>query len=132
MLANLTGAVLVRYAAELRSLAVDGGYFILSGFAPEDLAVILRSRPTRPAPRHAWQGLLMILPVPRHVEHGRATVRNPCWERICPEPLHWAHTSGALPAAAPEPRHVSQASSRGIWIVVSVPVKDSSNEISRS
>ena len=40
VLANLTGAVLVRYAAELRSLAVDGGYFILSGFAPEDLAVI--------------------------------------------------------------------------------------------
>ncbi len=30
----------MRYAAELRSLAVDGGYFILSGFAPEDLAVI--------------------------------------------------------------------------------------------
>lgn len=40
VLANLTGAVLVRYAAELRSLAVDGGYVILSGFAPEDLAVI--------------------------------------------------------------------------------------------
>ena len=40
VLANLTGAVLVRYAAELRSLAVDGGYVILSGFAPEDIAVI--------------------------------------------------------------------------------------------
>jgi ribosomal protein L11 methyltransferase len=40
VLANLTGAVLVRYAAELRSLAMDGGYFILSGFAPEDVAVI--------------------------------------------------------------------------------------------
>jgi ribosomal protein L11 methyltransferase len=40
VLANLTGAVLVRYAAELRGLAMDGGYFILSGFAPDDLAVI--------------------------------------------------------------------------------------------
>ena len=40
VLANLTGAVLVRYAAELRSLARDGGYFVLSGFAPQDAAVI--------------------------------------------------------------------------------------------
>jgi ribosomal protein L11 methyltransferase len=40
VLANLTGAVLVRYADELRSLAVDGGYLILSGFAPQDVAVI--------------------------------------------------------------------------------------------
>jgi ribosomal protein L11 methyltransferase len=40
VLANLTGAVLVRYAGELRSLAVDGGALVLSGFAPEDLAVI--------------------------------------------------------------------------------------------
>ena len=40
VLANLTGAVLVRYAAELRSLARNGGYFVLSGFAPQDAAVI--------------------------------------------------------------------------------------------
>jgi ribosomal protein L11 methyltransferase len=40
VLANLTGAVLVRYAAELRSLAVEGGYLILSGFAPQDAAVV--------------------------------------------------------------------------------------------
>jgi ribosomal protein L11 methyltransferase len=40
VLANLTGAVLVRYAAELRALALDGGYLILSGFAPQDLKVI--------------------------------------------------------------------------------------------
>jgi ribosomal protein L11 methyltransferase len=40
VLANLTGAVLVRYAAELRSLARDGGYFVLSGFAPQDAVVI--------------------------------------------------------------------------------------------
>lgn len=40
VMANLTGAVLVRYADELRSLVVDGGYLILSGFAPDDLAVI--------------------------------------------------------------------------------------------
>ena len=40
VLANLTGAVLVRYADELRGLAVDGGYLILSGFAPQDAAVV--------------------------------------------------------------------------------------------
>ena len=40
VLANLTGAVLVRYASELRGLAKDGGYLILSGFAPQDVAVI--------------------------------------------------------------------------------------------
>jgi ribosomal protein L11 methyltransferase len=40
VLANLTGAVLVRYADELRGLATEGGYLILSGFAPQDVAVI--------------------------------------------------------------------------------------------
>lgn len=40
VLANLTGAVLVRHAGDLRGLAVDGGYFVLSGFAPQDGAVI--------------------------------------------------------------------------------------------
>ncbi len=40
VLANLTGAVLVRFAEELRHLAVEGGYLILSGFAPQDLTVI--------------------------------------------------------------------------------------------
>jgi ribosomal protein L11 methyltransferase len=40
VLANLTGAVLVRYAPELRGLAVDGGYLIVSGFAPQDAAVV--------------------------------------------------------------------------------------------
>ena len=50
ILANLTGAVLVRYAAELRGLARDGGYSILSGFAPADVAVI----------RTAFAGLTLI------------------------------------------------------------------------
>jgi len=50
VLANLTGAVLVRYADELRSLAVDGGYLILSGFAPQDVAVV----------RSAFKGLAPI------------------------------------------------------------------------
>ena len=36
----LTGAVLVRYAAELAGLAVDGGYLIVSGFAPPDAPVV--------------------------------------------------------------------------------------------
>ena len=46
VLANLTGAALLRYAEELRSLAVDAGYLILSGFAPDDIPVILRAFPT--------------------------------------------------------------------------------------
>jgi ribosomal protein L11 methyltransferase len=40
VLANLTGAVLVRHAAELRGLVVAGGCLVLSGFAPQDAAVI--------------------------------------------------------------------------------------------
>lgn len=40
VLGNLTGAVLVRYARELRGLLADRGYLILSGFAPPDVAVI--------------------------------------------------------------------------------------------
>ena len=43
VLANLTGAVLVRYADELGSLIADRGYLILSGFAPDDLAIIRRA-----------------------------------------------------------------------------------------
>jgi ribosomal protein L11 methyltransferase len=43
VLANLTGAVLVRYAAELRALVGDGGYLADSGFSPDDVAVILRA-----------------------------------------------------------------------------------------
>ena len=50
VLANLTGAMLVRYAGELRGLALDGGYLILSGFAPADVAVI----------RTAFAGLAVI------------------------------------------------------------------------
>lgn len=50
VLANLTGAVLVRYAEELRALVVDGGYLILSGFAPQDTAVV----------RSAFRGLSVI------------------------------------------------------------------------
>jgi ribosomal protein L11 methyltransferase len=45
VLANLTGGVLVRYAEELHSLVTDRGYLILSGFAPDDTAVIARAFP---------------------------------------------------------------------------------------
>ena len=40
VLANLTGAVLMRYADELQSLVVQGGCLVLSGFAPNDAAVV--------------------------------------------------------------------------------------------
>jgi ribosomal protein L11 methyltransferase len=49
VLANLTGAVLVRYAAELRGLVREDGYLIVSGFAPLDAAVVATAlRPLRP------------------------------------------------------------------------------------
>jgi ribosomal protein L11 methyltransferase len=43
VLANLTPAVLMRYSDELRGLAVDGGYLILSGFSPDDADLLLRA-----------------------------------------------------------------------------------------
>ena len=43
VLANLTGAVLVRFAAELRSLLVPRGYLIVSGFAAADCVIIRRA-----------------------------------------------------------------------------------------
>jgi len=43
VLANLTGAVLVRYAEDLQGIVVKGGYLIVSGFAPDDMAVIARA-----------------------------------------------------------------------------------------
>ena len=63
VLANLTGAVLVRYAAELRSLALDGGYFILSGFAPRrrrrDPDGVRRAHRHRGADRRRLGGALL-------------------------------------------------------------------------
>jgi ribosomal protein L11 methyltransferase len=43
VLANLTGAVLVRNADELRSLARESGYLIVSGFAGAELGIIRRA-----------------------------------------------------------------------------------------
>ena len=43
VLANLTGAVLIRCADELRSLIVPGGYLIVSCFAPDDAVIIRRA-----------------------------------------------------------------------------------------
>ncbi len=40
VVANLTGAVLVRYAEELAGLLRDEGYLIVSGFAPHEAAVV--------------------------------------------------------------------------------------------
>src|SRR3954447_18485021 len=96
------------------------------------LTVIFRSFVTRPAPRHVAQGLVMISPAPRHCGQVRATVKNPCWKRTWPWPLHCGQVLALDPGADPEPLQVSQVSCRGIWIVVSAPFADSSNEISRS
>jgi ribosomal protein L11 methyltransferase len=43
VMANLSGAALVRFADDLRSLLVPGGYLIVSGFAPDDCEIIRRT-----------------------------------------------------------------------------------------
>ena len=58
---------------------------------------------TRPAPRHVLHGLAIILPLPRHCGHVRATVKKPCCERTCPAPRQRLHTIGCVPGAAPLP-----------------------------
>jgi len=40
VLANLTGAVLMRYNGELRALLRDDGYLVVSGFAPDEAHVV--------------------------------------------------------------------------------------------
>lgn len=40
VLANLTGAVLLRYSGELTSLLRDDGYLVVSGFAPDEAHVV--------------------------------------------------------------------------------------------
>jgi ribosomal protein L11 methyltransferase len=40
VLANVTAAVIARYAALLRALAARGGHLIVSGFAPDELAAV--------------------------------------------------------------------------------------------
>jgi len=40
VLANLTGAVLLRHNSQLTSLVRDGGYLIVSGFAPDEAHVV--------------------------------------------------------------------------------------------
>src|SRR5215471_5873570 len=78
------------------------------------LTVILRSFATRPAPRHVVHGLEIVLPLPRHWGHVRATVKKPCCVRTWPCPRHILHIVGCVPGAAPEPLQLSQFSSRGI------------------
>ena len=57
-------------------------------------------------------------------------------EALLEADLPWPRHCGSLRRASrpprPSPLHVSQVSWRGIWIVVSAPFADSSNEISRS
>ena len=48
----------------------------------------------------------MMLPVPLHTGHVRATEKNPCCERICPRPPHCWQVSGCLPSSDPVPRAV--------------------------
>src|SRR4029077_3101543 len=65
---------------------------------------------TRPSPLHLAHGSVITLPVPWQVGQVRAMLKNPCWYRTWPRPEQERQVVGALPAAAPEPRHSSQAS----------------------
>ena len=86
------------------------------------LTVSFRSRVTRPAPRHVWQGFDDDLA-------GAAALRARARDGeeallVADLSLALALRAGAsatMPAAAPEPLQVSQVSWRGIWIVVSAP-----------
>ncbi len=65
VLANLTGAALTRYAAELTAMTASGGVLVVSGFAPDELpgiAKAFRRTPVRVARDGEWAA--MILPGP--------------------------------------------------------------------
>ena len=56
VLANLTGAALVRHSSELKLLLREGGYLVVSGFAPEDVPVIETAFRTLHAIDHRVEG----------------------------------------------------------------------------
>lgn len=63
--ANLTGAVLVKYAAALRRLVKPGGTLIVSGFSPEelpDVTAALRGTLHRHLAEGEWTAACLLLP----------------------------------------------------------------------
>ena len=62
VLANLTGAVLTRYAGELTAMTADGGVLVVSGFAPGELQGIADGfgrAPSRVAREGEWAAMIL-------------------------------------------------------------------------
>jgi ribosomal protein L11 methyltransferase len=68
VLANLTGAVLQRYADRLASFVAPGGRLIVSGFGPDELAAVLEALhadSARQASEGEWAAALTVTTPPR-------------------------------------------------------------------
>jgi ribosomal protein L11 methyltransferase len=65
VLANLTAAVLQRFAGRVRTLAKDGGRLIVSGFSPDDVddvARALTAAPSKTLREGDWAAALLTSP----------------------------------------------------------------------
>src|SRR5262249_20602066 len=87
---------------------------------------------TRPRPLHFLHRSVTTCPVPPQLPHVRATVKKPCWKRICPRPWHCGHVVGALPPSAPLPLQSGHTAWRFTLTCFVTPKMDSSNVSSRS
>ena len=91
---------------------------------------------TLPRPWHFWQGSVMILPLPRHLEQVRTFWMRPkgvfCTTRSWPVPLQVEQVSTLLPGFAPLPWHSGHSSSRTRLISFSQPKAASSRVMVRS
>src|SRR2546425_9586692 len=99
--------------------SMPGGIFTFSTCSPR----------RRPSPRQSRHGLLLIWPSPPQRGQGRATVRKPWLMRTSPRPWHVSHVVLCVPGSLPVPLHVSQRSSRGIWIFVSSRSEEHTSEL---
>ena len=91
--------------------------------------MVLLERPL-PEPWHTGQGSATYSPRPWQVGHGSETVNPP---EVCvmvePEPSQVGQISGAVPGAAPVPRHAVQGGSEMVCIDTVVPLTAWSNSM---
>ena len=84
---------------------------------------------TRPSPRQALHGFLMVLPLPPQVGQACWIEKIPFCMRTRPWPRHVPHVS-VLPSAEPEPSQVSHMASVGTSISRVTPATACSRSIS--
>ena len=80
------------------------------------LTLIVRSRCTRPAPLQVRQGLLTTRPKPWQAGQVRSIVKKPCCALTLPIPEQVVQVCGLVPASAPVPLQLSQATDPGTRI----------------